>query len=307
VPTINARIRAACLTFNRPQPARRPRLPGFNARDLPSQDSLIHLLTARQAYAKGRRRHGLRFRHAPLSSPAFSCGLAWLHPTSGHQFRLHARLTHHALFGAQVSISLVERQTDRIRERPFDEYIFHFTCGHVATTKGNAMDFQSVSGVGTEWASERSFDVWCIDTWRNQENAPWIAASTPHARGQWDRPMRVTVLVSHDLEKLAQHSPYLPLPSAAAKDAASLTNTPTRSGLDDRGRATTDEGTILSACVLEVMSSPGRQFVFPQHVLRIGSGLSSAPIRVSRSVALCKLIPRRADEVRAASGSGARQ
>ena len=119
-------------------------------------------------------------------------------------------------------IPTVERQADRMEESPFDECRFHFTCGHVATTKGSAMDFESVSGVGTERASEQSFDVWCIATWRNQENAPWIAASTLHVRGQWDRPMRVRVLVS---------------------------------------------------C----------------------------------SAALCRLIPRRADEVRAASGSGARQ
>jgi hypothetical protein len=119
-------------------------------------------------------------------------------------------------------IPTVERQVDRMEESPFDECRFHFTCGHVATTKGSAMDFESVSGVGTERASEQSFDVWCIATWRNQENAPWIAASTPHARGQWDRPMGVMVLVS-------------------------------------------------------------------------------------RSVALCILIPRRTDEVGAASGSGARQ
>jgi hypothetical protein len=92
-------------------------------------------------------------------------------------------------------IPTVERQVD-VWKRAFDECGFHFTRGHVATTKGNAMDFESVSGVGTEWASERSFDVWCIDTWRNQENAPWITASTPHAQGQWDRPMRVMVLLS---------------------------------------------------------------------------------------------------------------
>jgi len=119
-------------------------------------------------------------------------------------------------------IPTVERQADRMEESSFDECRFHFIRGYVATTKGSAMDFESVSGVGTERASEQSFDVWCIATWRNQENAPWIAASTPHAQGQWDRPMRVMILVS-------------------------------------------------------------------------------------RSVALCRLIPRGADEIRAASGSGAMQ
>jgi hypothetical protein len=89
------------------------------------------------------------------------------------------------------AIPTVERQADRMEESSFDECRFHFTRGHVATT-------------------------------RNQENAPWIAASTVRARGQWDRPMRAMVLVS-------------------------------------------------------------------------------------RSVALCKLVPRRADKVRAASGSGAGQ
>ena len=93
-------------------------------------------------------------------------------------------------------IPTVERQADSREESLFDERRFHFTRGHVVTTKGSAMDFESVSGVRTEWASERSFDVWCIDTWRSQENAPWIAASTPHARGQWGRPIRVMVVMS---------------------------------------------------------------------------------------------------------------
>jgi RNA polymerase sigma-70 factor, ECF subfamily len=44
-----------------------------------------------------------------------------------------------------------------MEESPFDECRFHFTRDHMATTEGSAMDFESVSGVGTERASEQKF------------------------------------------------------------------------------------------------------------------------------------------------------
>jgi hypothetical protein len=130
------------------------------------------------------------------------------------------------------------------------------------------MDFGLVSGIETKCAIDPGFDIRCLVL-----VGTWNMC---HGSGNKAAPTRtvgsatrVTALMSHDLEELTTHALYLPLPSAAVGHA-SLTNR-------------------------------------PRHAFEIGSSLPSAPLTLSRSVALCKAIPRCTCEVRAMSRSGARR